>query len=558
MTPKQKPLSLTLNMTLRTISIAYFCLELALQNELPTYAGGLGILAGDTLKTAADIGLNYCGVSLLYREGYFKQSLDYNNCVQIEQPDTWEPRQFCQLMNNTFEMQIFQDKFKVQIWEYSIKSKSEVKVYLLDTNVAGNSDFAKSITQNLYCANNNLRLAQEILLGVGGMLALGFVSDKIPDKIHLNESAAAFLIPQLQLDTDMESAKKSLVFTTHTPEVHGHRQYEWSLLQSAFSPEIYNQLKLGYKHDDQLFNQTRYCLENSGFCNAVSKIHQSVSKQMFPGYPIESVTNGVHERWISPNRSRIYKQYLGDFETDKINFHKIKQIPNDIWVAAHYQDKQDLVQEIKQRTSFELDPKIFTIGFARRVDPYKRHGLLIDEFPKLEEFANQVGGLQIIYSGKAFVGTGGSNSGLNLLLQAIKNIPSASLLKVVYVPNYNLDLGLKLVNGVDLWLNNPIVGKEACGTSGMKANINGIPNLSTLDGWWSEGSVEGMTGFNIIGNSEIEEKSNLVAKLSYIINLCKSEPDQYLELTKNCALLNSPYFSSRRMLEEYLLKAYLK
>ena len=544
--------------SLSSTSIAYFCLEVALKNEIPTYAGGLGILAGDMLLTASDLGLNYCGVSLLYKDGYFRQDLNWRDCVQTESPEIWSPSEYLTLLEPIFEMLIFGEKVKVRIWQHIIKSKSEVKVLFLDTNCDGNSDRAKSITSNLYCQDNELRLAQEILLGIGGLKALELLNQQLPNKIHLNESAAAFLIPCLQLKIGIEQAKSSLVFTTHTPVIHGHRKYDWKVLERALEPDILAQIKANYNDIEQLFNQTRYCLDNSGYSNTVSKIHKHETELMFPGYKVDSITNGVHSRWLSSSRLELYNTYLGNWHQDPINFHKVATIPDILWNQTHQNDKVKLLALIKNRIGFELDQNVFTIGFARRVDPYKRHDLLVAEFQKLEVLADQLGGLQIIYSGKAYPTTGGYNSGLNKLMSAIRSIPSNSTLKIVYIPNYNIELGLALVNGVDLWLNNPEVGKEASGTSGMKASIAGIPSLSTLDGWWAEGSIEGVTGWNITGSANGDEQKSLFEQLNQIINIYYNDKAKWTQISKSCTMLNANYFGSKRLLEEYLLKGYLK
>jgi glycogen phosphorylase len=548
---------------------AYLCLELALNSQIKSYSGGLGILAGDTIKSYADLGLNAVAITLLYKNGYFKQTIDTNSGKQIELNDEWDYSKYLELTDIRFNLEIEHRNVQVQIWKYEyIGCKGDkIPVYFLDTNLPENHFEDQAICYNLYSKYEYTRLKQEILIGVGGVKALLALGYGFADKYHLNESHASFAIPFLQLLTNQKETKQKIVFTTHTPLEHGHKKYAISNLQSQLTEQVNGQtissVMEQYVDSENLVNMTKFCLDNCSYANAVSRKHAEVMHQMFPGKHIDYITNGVHTyTWISPQMSEVFDKYLVDWRVDPMVLRNALSISDYDMRATHTASKHRLINLIQTRVGKIFSTDKFTIGFARRVDGYKRQNFVFKDLDRLEAIAKKFGGIQFVFAGKAYPDTAGENS---TLAEVYKLSQRSDLnIDVVYIPNYDMDVSSAMVAGVDIWLNNPLRPLEASGTSGMKATLNGVPNFSVVDGWWVEGLVENETGWSIgdetshIGNEEYE-LNDLYGKLEHIIlPTYYFDTKKWSEIMKQAIAMNASHFSTQRMVLEYMSKAYYK
>ncbi|GAB4146232.1 MAG: alpha-glucan family phosphorylase [Patescibacteria group bacterium] len=540
--------------------IAYFCLEIALESSMKTYAGGLGVLAGDTLKSAADLGIEMVGLTLLYKQGYFKQIIDTEGNQKVE-PDFWKYDQTLQLTNAPIQLELGFGKIWVQVWKYNIKGlQSNVPVYLLDVDLPQNDEAIRQLSYKLYGSDRHIRLRQEILLGIGGVNILQKLSYEF-DQYHLNESHAAFTALPLIQNFGLKNAKTKLTFTTHTPVPAGHEHFDIEILKKELGDYfelIPNELIQG---SNVSLNMSKLCFEVSHFANAVSKRHAQVTQEMFPNQQITYVTNGVHHNsWVSEPVAAVLDKYIPDWREEPSRLRMADIIPHQEVLKAHCQSKLELMQFLSNYAVDKIDPEIFTIGFARRAVGYKRSNLIFNDRDRLNRIASKHGKLQLIFSGKAYPGDSDAERVVEEIYQISKDMGDS--LMVVYVPDYNIEISKKLVSGVDLWLNNPIVPQEASGTSGMKASLNGVPNFSTLDGWWVEGCVEGVTGWSVgdgcVGPECVKvELEDMYHKLEDIIlPMYYNDKTAWAHIQRNCIGLNGSYFNTHRMLQEYILKAY--
>lgn len=531
---------------------AYFSMEIGLESDILTYSGGLGILAGDMLKSAADLGVPLVGISLLYHKGYVNQKLDESG-YQCEGPVSWDPHSKLKLLPNQIELKLEDRLVKVKAWQYNIKGYSghEVPVYFLDTNVEGNSDIDKHITCNLYNHMDYYRLLQEAVLGIGGVRMLKSLDYDI-GTYHMNEGHASFLTLELLRERDWkdENVKKSCIFTTHSP-VAGHDCFDYSLankvLREALPWHIHKIAGYGS------LNMTLLAMNLSRYVNAVSKKHAEVSRNIFPGFKIDSITNGVHPfTWISNDFQKLYDKCIPHWREDINLLEKIVKVSNrKVW-NAHMNSKKDLLSLIPA-----FDPEILTIGFARRAAPYKRTGLIFSDLNRLIEVSQ--GKLQLIFAGKAHPANYEGKKIIQEVIQLSKKLEGK--IKVVFLENYDMNLGKLLTSGCDIWLNNPTIPLEACGTSGMKACHNGVPHFSTLDGWWIEGYKEDVTGWSIgdCCSNDKKDAEDFYNKLeNKIMPLYYNKRNKWIELMKNVIAINAPRFNSHRMVEEYVAKAYSK
>ena len=555
-----------------SLSIAYFSMEIGLENHIKNFAGGLGILAGDTLKSGADLGLNICGITLNYSQGYFTQTLDPNTGLQIEKSDAWDISKYLTLESQEFSLEIEAQTVWVRIFRYDIKGeKGVVPVYFLDTDYDKNALENRQICSNLYTADNNLRLKQEILLGIGGVKMLETLGKlETTQKFHLNESHAAFAILALRdiFKQNPKELREKVVFTTHTPVLHGHKHYQIDFLQPYLGEKYFN-LILETEKINGDFSLTKFCLENAIYSNAVSKKHAQISNQLFPGYDIDFITNGVHAKsWTSEATKSLFDQYLPGWKQDSSLLRNALEIPDEKVWQTHQVNKTELLKLVQERTGQVLDSKIFTIGFGRRVDPYKRLDLIFNDLERLKAIADKHQGLQLIFSGKAYPKTQTLEGSIAKIFSLSKQ--DLGSLKIVYIPNYDMEISLKMVSGSDIWLNNPIKPLEASGTSGMKAAMNGVPNLSILDGWWIEGWVEDQTGW-AIGQEEVltvakeeaalvnqHDANNLYEKLEKVVlPTYFFNSNHWIEIQKQAMALNGSHFNTERMVLEYLSKGYI-
>lgn len=558
--------------------IAYFSMEIGIRNDIPTYSGGLGVLAGDTIRTAADLKLPMVAVTIISKKGYFKQELDENG-RQKEIPVSWDPSQYMCLLPTKVTVQIEGREVVVQAWQYNVKSLTSgyVPIFFLDTDVDDNIPEDREITHYLYGGDLAYRLKQEIVLGIGGVRMLHELGFEIK-KYHMNEGHSSLLTIELlnrfkkpiedvwdeRLVWDIDKVKDHCVFTTHTPVEAGHDKFPYEVVQKILGEPIpINILKeLGGKDN---LNMTRLGLNLSEFINGVAKKHSEVSRNMFPGYEISAITNGVHSfTWTCDSFKKLYDKYLPGWANEPELFVRVDRIPEEeIWIT-HMEAKKLLLKYVKESTGVEMDPDILTIGFARRATAYKRADLIFNDVERLEKIGT--GKIQIVYAGKAHPK---DEAGKKLIEKvfAIKNRLKDKI-KMAYLSNYDMDLALKMVSGVDLWLNTPLRPYEASGTSGMKAAHNGVLNFSVLDGWWIEGHIEGVTGWSIgptpsetlpIEDMDTIDASDLYDKLeNIIIPLFYNDRRSWIKMMQNAIGKNAYYFNSHRMMRRYVTEAYIR
>lgn len=558
--------------------IAYFTMEVGIKSEMATYSGGLGILAGDTLKSFADVGVPAVGMSLLNEKGYFYQKLD-DDGNQIEEDHRWKPHEHMELLPNEVSIVIENRFIKIRAWRYTIIGVKgyEVPVYFLDTNIDGNSDYDRTLTQQLYAGDRYYRLCQEMVLGIGGVRMLKELGYDNLNKYHMNEGHAALLSLELyhqkkayDIEHDelkMDTFRKLCVFTTHTPVPAGHDKFDIDVFRrvmNGYMPEFIMQKGLDYDH----FNMTLLAMNMSKYVNGVAKRHGEVTRDMFPGYAIDSVTNGVHSNtWISEPMRQTFDDFIPGWAADPYTLRYALQIPKERIGLAHAESKQELMDYINSKTDLKFEKDAFTIGFARRFTGYKRPDLILFDTERLKKIAKDKGKIQIVFAGKAHRHDGGGKETIRKVIHTAADISDENL-KIIYLENYNMTLGKMMTSGVDVWLNNPIVPLEASGTSGMKACLNGIPHFSTLDGWWLEGHVENVTGWSIGLDYYKEDLSDddrfaadansLYDKLdNAILSKYYHNKDGWIEMMKYCIAYNASFFNTYRMVLQYVTNAYL-
>ncbi|UCH71427.1 MAG: alpha-glucan family phosphorylase [Thermoplasmatales archaeon] len=546
--------------------IAYFSMEIGIDEHIPTYSGGLGILAGDTLKSCADLNVPIVGVTLLSEKGYFYQKIDSEG-NQIELPFNFDINEFLTLLPSKTSVNIENREIKIRIWYYLIKgiSRFVVPVFFLDTNLDENIQSDREITKYLYGGDDKYRLAQEIVLGVGGIRALKALGYKTIDKYHMNEGHAALSTLELfnQLK-DVEKVRKQCVFTTHTPVASGHDQFDLSFAKPMLGEILPDQILNEITFENKL-NMTKLALFFSHYVNGVAKKHGEVSREMFPGYSIDSITNGVHtQTWVSEPFQILFDKYMAEWRSDPYTLRSAFSIDKyDLW-DAHMHAKKRLIDFVNNRYNLGLNYDHFTIGFARRQTPYKRPNLILSDPERLKSIAEKVGNIQIIYSGKAHPKDLLGKDGIKRIFHVMNTIDGK--VKLAYIDNYDISIGKMMVAGVDLWLNTPRRPKEASGTSGMKAAHNGVPQLSTLDGWWVEGCIENITGWSV-GPRKTEEKesddeidrNDLYNKLeNWIIPKFYNNRDNWIRTMRSCIAINASSFNTNRMIQQYVLNAYFR
>jgi len=564
-------------LVIENIRIAYFSMEIALQPSMPTYAGGLGILAGDTLHSAADMQVPMVGISLLPRRGYFQQQLSSDGW-QSENSDSWTVESYLQEASPRIAINIEGRKVIIRAWKYQLKSRNQnsVDIFFLDTDLEENSDYDRSLSYYLYGGDSHYRLCQEAVLGIGGVRMLAALGYSGLQRYHLNEGHASLLILELLQQKrrqnhgteDPETVRNLCVFTTHTPVPAGHDQFPLNMVYEVLGADY----SLAGCEDnfcfDRKLNMTYLALANSRYINGVAKKHSQLSRQMYAGYCVDSITNGVHaETWTCQPMQQLFDQYIRGWQLDNLSLRGALNIPVEPIQKAHQLAKKALLNHINQlygtTSGKQMEEDIFTIGFARRSTVYKRPDLFFTDLKRLQAIGEKFVRLQIIYAGKAHPN---DNQG-KLLIQKIVSIANSlnKHINIVYLNNYDIALAKLMTSGCDLWLNTPQPPMEASGTSGMKAALNGVPSLSTMDGWWLEGCIEGLTGWGI-GNTgnlppspaqKIQEASSLYDKLEQVIlPLYYQNQAGYLEVMRHTIALNGSYFNTERMLNQYVTKAY--
>ncbi len=561
-------------------AIAYFSMEIGLQSDMPTYSGGLGILAGDTVRAAADMEVPMVAVTLLTRKGYFHQELDAAG-NQVEKPDLWNVADHLRELDSRVTVVIEKREVKVRAWQYDVVGTTgfTVPVLFLDTDMPGNADKDRDLSHYLYGGDTRYRLCQEYVLGVGGVRMLRTLGHEQLDRFHMNEGHAAFLILQL-LDEELnrtggrnikpqhiESVRRKCVFTTHTPVAAGHDKFPMDLVRKVIGRHKIWGIEGKLSGDSNTLNMTYLALNFSHYINGVSKQHGRVSQEMFNSYRIDAITNGVHAAtWASPPFRRLLDHYIPAWRADNLSIRYAVSIPpQEIW-EAHTQCKARLIRALAKQQRVKLDPEAFTIGFGRRATAYKRADLILRDLRRLKRIAAKAGALQIIFAGKAHPRDDLGKRLIQEVFRARKRLEPH--VRIVYLPNYDIDVAKVMIPGVDLWLNTPQPPHEASGTSGMKAALNGVPSLSILDGWWIEGCVENLTGWAIgrlnTRRGKRTDTSEKDAEALYdklervVIPMFYNERERYLRIMLFALALNGSFFNTQRMLQEYLLKAYMQ
>lgn len=540
-------------------------MEIALSDSFHTYSGGLGVLAGDTLRTSADLRLPMVGVTLVSKKGYFRQELTKTG-QQIEHIQKWNPSEFTQLLPQIINIKIENRNVKTKAWLYIVTSPTggKVPVLFLDTDVEGNEDKDRQITDHLYGGDYRYRLKQEIILGIGGVRMLKALGFNIR-KYHLNEGHSSLLGIELLRTTKMnlDEVKKKCIFTTHTPVEAGHDKFSYQTVSEILNPEFSLEALKKLGGQNQL-NMTRLALNLSNYVNGVAKEHQETSQKMFPGYKIHSITNGIHSHtWTCKNFRKIYDKYLPGWGIEPNRLAQVDVIPDEYIWEAHFESKKTLLAFVEEQTKIKMNPEKLTIGFARRATTYKRTGLIFSDLNRLRKL-NKRGEIQLIFAGKSHPK---DEDGKNLIKQIFDYKEQLKdEIKIAYLENYDMSIARKIISGVDVWLNTPLPPMEASGTSGMKAAHNGVVNFSVLDGWWKEGCIEGVNGWAIgpdpdekisIDELKSQELDDLYSKLEYVIApLFYQHRDEWIKIMKNSIGEIAYYFNSHRMLQRYVIEAY--
>lgn len=550
--------------------IAYFSMEIAVTPEIPTYSGGLGVLAGDTLRSAADLGLPLAAVTLAHRQGYFRQHLDANG-IQTEEPQPWKPEEMLAAEEPIVSVHIEGRDVALRAWRYDLQGVSghRIPVYFLDANLEQNDPRDRALTDRLYGGDGDYRLRQEALLGIGGVRILDALAYKAA-VYHMNEGHAALLTVALledalhgrplaeATDEDVAAVRQRCVFTTHTPVPAGHDRFSLEQSHRILGEDLALFLeKKGCIHDG-LLNMTYIALCFSRFVNGVAMQHGKVSRSMFPEYNITAITNGVHAAtWTAAAFQDVFDRHMPRWRQDNVTLRYAIDIPEEEIESAHAAAKQLLIDAVAKRSGVRLKPEIFTIGFARRAATYKRADLLFTDPERLVRCAQEHGGLQILYSGKAHPADEPGKAKVRHVIELARQL-SSEMLQIVYLENYEWTLGALLTGGVDVWLNTPKRPYEASGTSGMKAALNGVPSLSILDGWWIEGWIEGVTGWAIEDHDdEAGEAGSLYNHLeTVLLPLYYQQPQQWRRIMRSTIALNGSFFNTQRMLEQYVANAY--
>ncbi len=605
----------------RSLTIAYFSAEYGLHHSLPIYAGGLGFLAGDHLKEASDLGLPMVAVGFLYSQGYLHQKIDHNGWqMDINEPLDFDAAPITRVLNSSGEHLVIQvphidPPIHVAVWKVQV---GRIPLYLLDTDIDQNVPENRGISSRLYTGDLEQRLRQEIVLGIGGRKVLRVLSaDYLA--VHLNEGHPAFALlgriservdRGMKFDEALERVRATSVFTSHTPVPAGHDVFPVELIDRYFKAcypalgidrEDFLQLGVHPQNPNSGFNMTAFALRMSEHHNAVSRTHGAVTRQMWrclwpespeTTVPIDHVTNGIHvPTWLNHRMKDLYDRYIGPTSPDWLSEHDdptvwelIDEIPDaELWYT-HTWLKAKLFNRLREQGRVRwaeqrhggawdqatggayLDPDILTIGFARRFSTYKRAHLIFEDLERLKRILNDRWyPVQILFAGKAHPA---DNEGKRLLQKIYRYTQQPEFGgRVAFVEDYSEKVAQYLVHGVDVWLNNPLPPMEASGTSGMKASLNGVLNLSILDGWWIEG-YNGRNGW-AFGSETAARDGRDPVDASALYNLLEREvvplyydrgadniPHGWVKMMKESIKSNGPRFSARRMVKEYVVRYY--
>lgn len=581
--------------------IAYFSMEIAVDPAIPTYAGGLGVLAGDTLRSCADLSVPILAVTLVHRKGYLTQSFDSTGW-QRELETSWKVEGHLTEIPQRAQVQIEQRIVVIRAWRYEIAGVSgfKVPVFFLDTDLPENTAWDRTLTHFLYGGDAFYRLCQEIVLGLGGVRIIRELGYRHIGRFHMNEGHASLLTLELLAENarragrtavtgpDIEAVKARCIFTTHTPVQAGHDRFSMALVaqvfsgradgfidtSDVFSADLVRHVVQTTNGESPLLdvfsakntlNLTYLALNLSHYVNGVAKRHAEVSRGMFAEHPIDAITNGVYAAsWAAPPLQELFDRRIPGWRSDNFTLRNAHGLAGgELW-SAHVEAKRQLFDYIAHHQGPVLDLETLTLGFARRATPYKRAHLLLTDEARLRSIAANVGKLQIIYGGKAHPN---DYEGKEIIQSILRRKDALRpQIEIVYLENYDMQVARRVVAGVDVWVNTPLPPLEASGTSGMKAALNGVPSLSILDGWWVEGCIEGATGWSIgphdpldrpVGDRTAQDAASLYDKLEQVVApLFYRERDHFVDVMRHTIALNGSFFNTQRMVQQYVVKAY--
>ncbi len=548
--------------------IAYISMEIALDSNIPTYSGGLGVLSGDTIRSAADLEIPMVAICLCYSAGYFYQFFnEYGE--QKEKELQWSFFYEFDKVATPIKMMIEDKKVKVSAWQYNVVGQSGhiLPVYLLTTDLDENEPWMKNMTGSLYDSTSRWnRIVQEMILGIGGIRLLKSLGYDNIETVHLNEGHGSFAAIELynQLE-DIEKVKDKIAFTTHTPVPAGHDRFKQELVEKVFLDRFPEEIrKLGDENGE--LNMTFLGMALSRYRNAVAKKHGDISRKMFPQYEIDHITNGVHlPFWVSKPIRKIFQRKWPNWRSNPSVLQNAIELDDLDLFDAHIENKFSLISYQKGHSWNLLDEELITIGFARRFATYKRATLIFQDIDRLGKICHR--NIQFIFAGKAHPKDQMGKDYIKKIHESAEYLYDNYEVKVVMMENYNMDLSHMLVSGVDIWLNTPNRYREASGTSGMKASLNGVLNLSVQDGWWLEGfKMNPLAGWSIGPNDsnpddpgvsndwDIDSNALYEILVNDVIPTYMNQ-DDWIFRQKNAIAL-AAFFNTHRMVEEYAEKAY--
>ena len=555
-----------MNSFIEGAKIAYFSMEIGINSAMPTYSGGLGVLAGDVIRSSADLRIPLVALTLVSKKGFLKQKLTPDGW-QMEYPEEWDPSKFMKLLPETATVKIEGRDVRIGVWVYEQMSLTggTIPVLFLTTDVEGNTQEDREITDFLYGGDEKYRLKQEIVLGIGGLRILEALKINVK-KYHMNEGHSSLLTLELLKNNDLnpDKVKNQCVFTTHTPVAAAFDKFSYDMLSEVLEKEVPEETLKEFGGSDRL-NMTLLALNLSKYTNGVTEEHMEYSRKLFPGYHIQEITNGVHSyTWTCSHFRKLFDKYIRRWANEPELLVRVDTVPEEELWEAHLKAKQDLLDFVHSSSGLQMDIDALTLGFARRATEYKRATMIFSDLEKLKEVKGQ-GKIQLIFAGKAHPK---DELGKNLIkeIYAFKDQLKGEI-EIVYLENYNMEMAGKLTSGVDVWLNTPMPPYEASGTSGMKAAHNGVVNFSVLDGWWIEGCVEGLTGWaigpfpDLVSDEQERRKreiSDLYNKLEFlIIPKFYQQRDDWIGMMKNSIGKVAYYFNTHRMMQRYATDAYL-
>ncbi len=554
--------------------IAYFSPEFGVAAQIPQYSGGLGILAGDHMKSASDLAIPLVGVGLFYGQGFFRQQIQEN--VQQETYETVDPHAIGLVDTGiTVEVIVAGEQVQVKVWQQKVGART---IYLLDTNIEANSEQARKITDRLYSGDRRHRLHQELILGVGGVRALRALG-VAPQVFHLNEGHACLLLLELlaeqreqnkTLDEAVEIVRSQTLFTTHTPVPAGIDRFDRTLIEPYLEPwaqrlgatteQLFDWATLPSDGPAKPFNTAALAIHLCDRINGVSQLHAKTSRQLFASLPraqaIEGITNGVHGRtWVDPKLQELYDELLGpQWDVgDEASWDEIGQLSRERYDEVKQQSRQDLVDLVQQKTGKSITSGGPIIGFARRFATYKRAALLLSDKAKLQTIL--ASGAVFLFAGKAHPADDKGKAVLAEIIAYSNSVESQG--GIIFLPDYDITIAQHMYFGCDVWLNNPIRPHEASGTSGEKAALNGCLNLSINDGWWADFYQEGI-GWVIDAaettdavERDLLEAASLYRLLEQEVLPTFADKDAWFAMVKKMLAELGPKVTAGRMVSDY-------